>query len=245
MSPPRSTAVTDERRRLRFEERDRRILDAARELLLRDGYQGLSMDTIAESIKYSRAVVYQHYKSKEDVLVAMAAQTGERRVELFERASAFRGKPRERMVAIGEAVAHFAMKYPSHFKTEHIIHASSVRSKCSSDNQIRLATCEARCPQIAGGVVRDAVSHGDLVLPAGVAPEQLVFGLWAMYFGGLFLMSSDVDLERKGGITEPMNALRRAAGALLDGYGWRPLTTEWDYDATRKRVAKEVLRDVR
>jgi hypothetical protein len=58
-------------------------------------------------------------------------------------------------------------------------------------------------------------------------------------------MSSDVDLERKGGITEPMNALRRAAGALLDGYVWRPLTSDWDYDATRKRVAKEVLRDVR
>jgi hypothetical protein len=110
---------------------------------------------------------------------------------------------------------------------------------------MRLATCEARCPQIAGGIVRDAVSRGDLVLPAGVAPEQMIFGLWSMYFGGLFLMSSDVDLERKGGVTDPMNALRRGAGALLDGYGWRPLSTEWDYDATRKRVAKEVLRDVR
>lgn len=245
MSPPKSTAVTEERRRLRFEERDRRILDAAREHLLRDGYNGLSMDAIAEAIKYSRAVVYQHYTSKEDVLVALAAQTGERRVELFERASAFRGRPRERMVAIGEAVAHFAVKYPSHFKTEHVIHTSSVRSKCSDENQMRLATCETKCPQIAGGIVRDAISQGDLTLEKGLTPEHLVFGLWSMYFGGLFLMSSDVDLEGKGGVTQPMNALRRASGALLDGFGWRPLSTEWDYDATRQRVAKEVLRDAR
>src|SRR5262245_12951972 len=203
------------------------------------------MEAIAESIHFSRAVVYQHYQSKEDVLVALAAQTGERRVELFERASAFRGRPRERIVAIGEAVAHFALTYPSHFKTEHIIHSSSVRSKCGAENQARLAACEAKCPQIAAGVVRDAVSQGDLVLPAGLSPEQFVFGLWAMYFGGLFLMSSDVDLERNGGDREPMAALRRGAAALLDGYGWKPLSTEWDYDATRRRVAKEVIHATR
>ena len=245
VTPPRSTATTEDRRRFRLAERDQRILDAAREHLLRDGYHGLSMEAIAESIHYSRATVYQHYKSKVDVLVALAAQTGEKRVELFERASAFRGRPRERMVAIGEAVAHFALTYPSHFKTEHIIHTSSVRSKCSSENQMRLATCEARCPQIAGGIVRDAVSHGDLVLPKGLAPEQLIFGLWSMYFGGLFLMSSDVDLRSKAGVAEPMNALRRASAALLDGHGWKPLSSEWDYDATRKRVAQEVIRGSR
>jgi len=245
VSPPRATATTEDRRRIRVAERDARILDAAREHLLRDGYHGLSMESIAESIHFSRAVVYQHYKSKEDVLVALAAQTGGKRVELFERASAFRGRPRERMVAIGETVAHFALTYPSHFKTEHIIHTSSVREKCSSENQLRLATCEAKCPQIVAGIVRDAISRGDLGLPKGVAPEQLMFGLWAMYFGGLFLMSSDVDLERKGGITEPMDALRRAAAALLDGWGWKPLSTEWDYEATRKRVAQEVIRGSR
>jgi AcrR family transcriptional regulator len=242
MTPPKSTAATEERRLRRFQERDSRILDAAREHLLRDGYHGLSMEALAESIQYSRATVYQHYRSKEDVLVALAAQTGQRRVELFERASAFRGRPRERITAIGEAVASFALTYPSHFKTEHIIHTSSVREKCSAENQLRLATCEARCPQITAGIVRDAVSQGDLVLPKGVSPEQLVFGLWSMYFGGLFLMSSDIDLQRKGGITEPMNALRRAAAALLDGYGWKPLSSKWDYDATRKRIAQEVIR---
>lgn len=238
---PKLTSITEERRKERFDDRDQRILDAAREHLLRDGYRGFSMEALAESIRYSRATVYQHYRSKEDVLVALAAQTGERRVELFERASAFRGRPRERLVAIGEAVAHFALKYPSHFKTEHIIHTSSVRSKCSSENQMRLATCEARCPQIAAGIVRDAISQGDLVLPPGVTAEQLTFGLWSMYFGGLFLMSSDVDLKSKG-IGEPLDALRRSAGALLDGYGWKPLLSEWDYAATRERVAQTVLR---
>jgi AcrR family transcriptional regulator len=245
VTPPKSTPATQDRRQKRLEERDSRILDAAREHLLRDGYHGLSMEALAESIHYSRATVYQHYRSKEDVLVALAAQTGEKRVELFERASAFRGRPRERMVAIGEAVAHFTLKYPSHFKTEQIIHSSSVRSKCSPENQVRLSTCEARCPQITAGIVRDAVSQGDLLLPKAVSPEQLVFGLWSMYFGALFLMSSDIELESKGGIPDPMTALRRASASLLDGYGWKPLSSKWDYEATRKRIAQEVLREGR
>jgi AcrR family transcriptional regulator len=243
MTPPRSSARTEDRRQQRFDERDQRILDAAREHLLRDGYHGLSMEAIAESIRFSRATVYQHYQSKEDVLIALAAQTGEKRVELFEKASAFRGRTRERIVAIGEAVVHFALKYPSHFKTEQIIHTSSIRSKSSPVNQMRMATCEARCPQIASGIVRDAVSQGDLVLPKGLTPEQFVFGIWSMYFGGLFLMSSDVDLAAKG--IEPIDAMRRASVALLDGYGWKPLSSDWDYDATRKRIAQEVIRGSR
>src|SRR5262245_53724643 len=245
MSPPRATATTEDRRRIRLAERDARILDAAREQLLRDGYHGLSMEAIAESIHFSRAVVYQHYQSKEDVLVALAAQTGERRVELFERATAFRGRPRERLVAIGEAAAPLAPTEAPHFRTEHIIASSAVSSKCSGEKQARLAACEAQCPQIASGVVRDAISQGDLVLPPGETPEQFVFGLWSMYFGGLFLMSSDVDLERKGGVKEPMAALRRASAALLDGYGWKPLSQEWDYEAERRRGAKLVTQPMR
>ncbi len=233
-----------DRRRRRFEERDRRILDVAREQLLGVGYQGLSMDAIAEAIDYSKGTVYQHYGSKEDVIVALAAQTAEKRVELFERAAAFRGRSRERLVAIGEAVAHFALKYPAHFKAEHIIHSSSVRSKCSKEHNLRLTAAEAQCPAIVAGIVRDALSQRDLSLPQGTRPEQLVFGLWSMYFGGLFLMSSDIDLESKG-VTAPLDALRRGSNALLDGWGWRPLTSEWDYEATRKRVAQEVLRGAR
>ena len=42
---------------------------------------------------------------------------------------------------------------------------------------------------------------------------------------------------------DPSEALRRNQNAILDGYGWRPLTDEWDYDATRRRVLTEVFAD--
>jgi TetR/AcrR family transcriptional regulator, mexJK operon transcriptional repressor len=49
----------------------RQVLDAARELFLRDGYSATSMDAIAKAAGVSKATVYAHYASKEDLFAAM------------------------------------------------------------------------------------------------------------------------------------------------------------------------------
>jgi hypothetical protein len=36
-------------------------------------------------------------------------------------------------------------------------------------------------------------------------------------------------------------AVRSNLQAFLDGLGWRPLSTEWDYEATAQRVLSEVF----
>ncbi len=68
---------TAERQRQQFDERDRAIRDAARRLLLERGLHGFSMDDVAEAIAYSKGTVYQHYDSKEDVLVASCAEAAQ------------------------------------------------------------------------------------------------------------------------------------------------------------------------
>ena len=35
--------------------------------------------------------------------------------------------------------------------------------------------------------------------------------------------------------------LNRNYHALLDGYGWKPLSSDWDYVAVQERVRKEVF----
>ena len=65
---PRSPATIDgeARRELRFQEREQRILEAARRLLLAEGFHAITMDALAESIHYSKATVYKHFQSSED-----------------------------------------------------------------------------------------------------------------------------------------------------------------------------------
>lgn len=241
MTPPRITSVEGVARKdARFRERQERLLEAARRLLLAEGYHGVTMEALAAAINYSKGTVYQHFKSREDVLMALAAETAKVREDLFERASAFQGRPRERMAAIGEAYDLFVRKYPSYLRTEQILHASSMREKCALDRTESVEGGENRCGSIIMGIVRDAVSQVDLRLPADSQPGELMLGLWSLSFGSHFLASSGHP-QRQLGITDLRGVLRRNCHALMDGWGWKPLSSEWDYDATYRRIAKEVF----
>ena len=44
------------------------ILDAARDILVRDGYEGLSMRKVAEKIDYSPTAIYLHFKDRDELV---------------------------------------------------------------------------------------------------------------------------------------------------------------------------------
>ena len=61
------------------QERDREtvsraILDAARELFVREGYQEVSIRKIAERVEYSPAAIYSYFESKDDIFLALAEE---------------------------------------------------------------------------------------------------------------------------------------------------------------------------
>src|SRR5580765_3125851 len=71
------------------QERDRehlqaRILDAARELFVAEGYRNVSIRKIAEKVEYSPAALYSYFPSKDDVFFALAAE-GFRKLQEFTR----------------------------------------------------------------------------------------------------------------------------------------------------------------
>ena len=60
-----------------------RILEAAGDVVARDGFDGASVETIAESAGYSKGAFYSNFSSKEDVLDhLMEGQTGKVVAEL-------------------------------------------------------------------------------------------------------------------------------------------------------------------
>ncbi|MGE5361180.1 MAG: TetR/AcrR family transcriptional regulator, partial [Bacteroidales bacterium] len=71
-----------ERRDRDHEEMRGVILEAARDLFLKEGYESTSIRKIAERIEYSPAAIYRYFTSKEDIFFAIA-ETGFR---LFGRA---------------------------------------------------------------------------------------------------------------------------------------------------------------
>jgi len=54
--------------------REQRILDAAAQLIIQFGYDKTTMSDIADAVGLNRALVYAHFKSKDDVLEALIAR---------------------------------------------------------------------------------------------------------------------------------------------------------------------------
>lgn len=63
-----------EEQRSRRQERADRILDAAAELILRWGYKKTTIDDIARQAGVAKGTIYLHWKTREDLLVALATR---------------------------------------------------------------------------------------------------------------------------------------------------------------------------
>lgn len=233
---------TGDRKQREIREREQQILETAQGILVAEGYHGLNMDRIAEALEYSKGTIYNHFPCKEEIIIALAIDTGQRRLALFERASSFRGGPRERMTAIGVAAEVFYRLHAHRFLAEQIVRSTSIWEKTSESRRIAMHSCEARCMGVLAGIVRDGIARGDLALPDGCRPEDLVFGLWTLTLGAYEMISDNQSLLDLG-ISEPFLSVRNSQTFLVDGYQWHPLSTEHDYDAVRKRVSEELFAD--
>ena len=236
--------VTISRKERERQQREAKILDLARCMLREVGYLGLSMDRIATQMEYSKGTIYQHFQNKEEIILALANQALEKRLEMFERASTWPAAScsRDRMAAIGAAAERFVERHPQHFAVEQIVRSASIWEKTSEERRQFMQACEGRCMQIVGGIVRDGLAHGDLQLPDERSAEDVVFGLWSLNFGAYTIVTSSESLEENG-IRDPIAALRHNQNLMLDGYNWRPLYSEKDYDAIMDQVKAEVFRD--
>lgn len=223
-----------------IQEREIAVLDAARRLLLRGGYHGLTMARIAESTDCSKATVYQHFGCKEEVIVALAALSVDKQRALVERAVMFRGRPRERMLAIGEATEIFARLHADDARIFQIMNGEAITQKVSEKSLWRLRSSALRTVDMMLGVIHDGVAKGDLCFADGGGAKDFVFHLWLLGEAAKASVTSwmpPVDL----GVTHVFGSLVRSSTLLADAYGWRPLSTEWDYDATRERIFAEVF----
>jgi AcrR family transcriptional regulator len=232
---------TSLRKQREVREREERLLDLSRSMLLERGFAGLTMDDLAVASEYSKGVIYQHFKSKEDLVAALAVQSLKERKARFDRALKFSGRTRERVMAIGIAEELFVRLHPHHFHTEQIIKMASLHERASAERLSQLLVEECGCFAAVRSVVDEAVESGDLVLPKSVLTADVVFGLWAVNFGCFTLLQTASKLLQENGVVAPYGIVRLSCHAMLDGYGWKPLSSEWDYDAAQRRIMQEVF----
>jgi AcrR family transcriptional regulator len=106
--------VKERREREKSETRDK-ILDAARELFITEGYDGVSMRRVAEKIEYSPTAIYVHFADKNELFHELCQQDYSRLAEVFQ-SSAMSMNPVERLKQIGRTYMGFGVRYPNHYR---------------------------------------------------------------------------------------------------------------------------------
>jgi AcrR family transcriptional regulator len=81
-----STSVTKPSRRLPKAERRQQLLDVARSMVRSEGTDALTLVSLAERADVTRPVVYEHFKTRPGLLIALARNIDDRQVELFREA---------------------------------------------------------------------------------------------------------------------------------------------------------------
>jgi len=90
--------VKERRERVKSETRDR-ILDAARELFISEGYEGVSMRKVAEKIEYSPTAIYLHFADKEELFHELVHEDFARLATVFQSAAMpTMAKPRNKLI---------------------------------------------------------------------------------------------------------------------------------------------------
>jgi AcrR family transcriptional regulator len=234
--------ATSPRKKREIAAREELILAAAARMLVEEGFGALTMDRVAEAVEYSKGTVYQHFSSKEDLLATLAVRNTERRYELFSRASAFEGTTRERMAAIGVAFDLLMRSYPEQCQAETIFHASHIKAKMSEQTADLHRDADRRCDGVVAGLIREAVESGDLVAESEETIVALYFGLWALSWGAYQIVESVAPHElAERGFADPLLHLQLNQERLLDGFGWKPLSSEHDFEITRERIRREIF----
>ena len=124
----------------------RTILDAAREAFVREGYEGVSMRRLAESVGCSHGNIYLHFKDKQALFDCLVEESFEQLADALRRMteSARKDDPVELVRKAGRAYVQFGLSNPSAYEFAFLLRRPGQRSKPHLSYE-RLRSLVRRC----------------------------------------------------------------------------------------------------
>ena len=173
-----------ERRQREKEELRGRILEAARELFLAEGYDAVTMRKIAERIEYSPTAIYLYFKDKPALIRELVAGDFRALAQQFSTIARV-GDPIERLRQTGRAYIEFGLAHPSAYRT---MFSAPPASKSFQD-QAEHGDPDRDGYAFLRSVVEEAISKGRLRADL-TDPDLVAQVCWAGVHGVVSLLIS-------------------------------------------------------
>lgn len=181
---------------MRVRRREQDIVDATRALFDERGMQDVPIDDIARAVGLSRALIYRHFSSKEELFILTVTRYLAELSERLEAASAAAANPTARLEAVTSAFADFALEYPAFLDcgVSLLRRPSEVLREMVSDAVwIRLGQGMASCLGVCAEVLADGRDAGVFTVED---PDFTANHLWTVALGTMHLARSGVGVAR-------------------------------------------------
>ena len=184
------------------------ILDAARELFARDGYENVTMRAIAKRIDYTPTAIYHHFEDKEALLTELCHVDFRSLAGVFLRTQGVED-PVERLRQIAAAYVEFAIEHPQQYRFLFLMEHPGKLEHPNRENPEKNAY----------GFVRQTVSEciaSGRLRPEYRDPDQVAQMCWAACHGVIAL---HVNFEGDEWVNwqEPRETARLTMDALIEG----------------------------
>ncbi len=157
----------------------RRILDAARELFVRQGYESVSMRKIAGKIEYSPATIYTHFKDKDEILDCLCEETFFKlHQEKMAAVHQMKGDALQVLKKGMETYIRFGLDHPEHYIVTFILKAAPYEKPRSRET--RKAKTGQQCFNDMRNLVRRCMEEGKI---KNADVEETSQALWAGIHG--------------------------------------------------------------
>jgi AcrR family transcriptional regulator len=166
----------ERRERERQGTRDK-ILDAARDLFISEGYDAVTMRKVAERVEYSPTAIYVHFKDKESLMRELCTLDFKALAEAFQKVAQI-PDPIERLRATGRAYVEFATQHPNQYRLMFM----TPRPEDFEPETSHKGNIQQDAYAFLVSVVRDAMAKGGF-RPEWTDPELLSQVLWAALHG--------------------------------------------------------------
>lgn len=211
--------IKERRERERREQRQG-ILAAARAIASHEGWQAVTIRRVAEQVEYSPPMIYEHFASKEALLLELVRAGFQALLSAMREAAEPLADPAARVLALADAYWAFAWANPAIYQAMHglggvpfcldqaaLVEGGQPIAEAGEVFEYTLATLERRLPP--------GTSRADL--------ESAVLILWATLHGLVALTMANCVF---GGREQASGLVGRAVQGLLAGpLGLKPAAT--------------------
>jgi AcrR family transcriptional regulator len=194
-----------ERREREKEQRRNDIIDAAESVFFRKGWQGATMDDVAEAAELSKATLYLYFKNKEELYAAIVVRGHKLLSEMFKRAVEGAGTGIEQSAAIGRAYMEFHEQYRNYYEAMMYFDARGMEACEDCEYTLKCVEHRDELMGLVAGTVRRGIEDG--TMRPDLDPDRTAVLLWAQSSGVLQVLATAGDKIREVYSTTPEEIL--------------------------------------